>query len=329
VLLNSLRRIYILATTLFITSLSIALYSIVNYYTKGEIFYIQPLPPWQGETYKTITGAFSYRNHYAAFLNLTIPLGIGLAFYETGKTKIHLRKLTKLVDFVLSKRMFFLFCSLLLFTLLIFNSSRAGIAALLISLALTFSYLVLIKKVRLRLKFTIIYCLTILLLLLAVVASGLADPLIHKAQSFGDNGREKLRQTAVVIIKEHPLMGTGAGTYPTIQARYRSALLYGNKMWQHAHNDYLELIITQGIVGFAIFASALLIFLVLLMQALQARSSQMYSLQIACLWSCLGILIHSIADFNFQLPANTIYFWAILAMGIKITILNKESVKNH
>jgi O-antigen ligase len=162
-----------------------------------------------------------------------------------------------------------------------------------------------------------------LLLLLAVVASGLADPLIHKAENFGDNGRGKLRQSAVVIIKEHPLVGTGAGTYPTIQARYRSALLYGNKMWQHAHNDYFELIITQGIVGFTVFASALIILLLLLMKGVQGRSCQMYTLQIACLWSCLGILIHSFVDFNFQLPVNTVYFWVILAMGIKINHLKQ------
>lgn len=329
VLLNSPRRIYILAATLFITSLSMALYAIGNYYTKGGVFYLHPLPPWQGSNHDTITGALSYKNHYASFLNLTIPLGIGLAFYETSKTKNHLRKLTKLIDFVLSVRMFFLLSSLFMFALLIFNTSRAGMAAFLISLALTFSYLVLIKKIRIRLKSMIICCLMTLVLLIAVVATGLSDRLMHRVGNYGENGRDLLRNTAAVIIKEHPIVGTGAGTYPTIQASYKSDLLNENKMWQHVHNDYLELISTQGIFGFMTFASAMLILLFMLLQGLQGRRRQLYSLQVASLCSCLAILIHSMADFNFQLPVNTVYFWTILAMGIKVTMLNKQSFKNQ
>jgi hypothetical protein len=43
------------------------------------------------------------------------------------------------------------------------------------------------------------------------------------------------------------------------------------------------------------------------------------------LCSAIAILLHSLVGFNFQLPVNAIYFYLILAIGIKIPQLRKHS----
>jgi O-antigen ligase len=76
----------------------------------------------------------------------------------------------------------------------------------------------------------------------------------------------------------------------------------------YAHNDYLQVLVEFGIVG---FLAGLVFLLRLLWKAIRAATYS-YSvdgryLAIACVGS-ITILLHSLVDFNMYVPANSMLF---------------------
>src|SRR5579883_1739224 len=75
----------------------------------------------------------------------------------------------------------------------------------------------------------------------------------------GLNGRQELYETGARMAADYPVFGTGPGTFEEVYQLYRSdARLY----WPaQLHNDWLEIRVTWGWVGFALIATALLLVL--------------------------------------------------------------------
>jgi O-antigen ligase len=65
--------------------------------------------------------------------------------------------------------------------------------------------------------------------------------------------RFQIAQTALTIIGDHPLGGTGSGTYPIMNERYNPML--GPR---DTHNTYLHVTAEQGFIGLALFLGMLL-----------------------------------------------------------------------
>ena len=167
-----------------------------------------------------------------------------------------------------------------------------------------------------------------------VIATGVTDSLTKRldAQGYNPNGRALMHQSALAIIEQRPLIGTGAGTYPMLQHNYKSPLLGTSAMSKRAHNDYLELLANQGVIGFSLLATATLLLLLKLFRGLKRNKrgniESLYGLQVASFCSVIAILVHSLADFNFHLPVNAVYFYLILAIGIKCQQLKKPKQRS-
>ena len=323
ILTKTRKHAYLIIYTLFITSALISSYSLINYYSKGMFLYLPPLPPWESSNYDTIHGTFSYKNNYASFLILTIPLGVGLYFNSSIKKMKTLN--TRIISFIMSKHFFFLLASTTMLTALVLNSSRAGLSSLLISLFITI-LIFLMKNIK-KLDLTKLYFyLTLMVSIFAIfIITGISDKLIRRTIKYGENGRDILRSTTIDIYQNFPFVGTGAGTYPVIQNINKSQLLEGSKIWQHAHNDYLELLSNQGLIGGLLFFFAIILLFKNLV--INIKKNPVNSIQLSCICSLLAIIIHSFFDSNFQVPANTVYFFVILAIALKLQLINKVRKK--
>jgi O-antigen ligase len=103
-------------------------------------------------------------------------------------------------------------------------------------------------------------------------------------------------------------------------------------MSKRAHNDYLELLANQGVIGFSLLGAATLLLLLKLFRGLKknkrGNTQSLYGLQVASFCSVIAILVHSLADFNFHLPVNAVYFYLILAIGIKCQQLKKPKQRS-
>lgn len=120
-------------------------------------------------------------------------------------------------------------------------------------------------------------------------------------------------------IKDHLWTGTGLGTFVIVYPFYEPLDQIISRYINHAHNDYLELLLELGIV----FIPLLLIFLWLLFRALFGTSFQ----QAAAL-SLLSILVHSFVDYPLRTMSIAIlfaFFSAIIATRTsKSTITNTD-----
>lgn len=336
-LLNSERRIVTIVNIVFFSSACIACYSIINHYLNGEFSFVSSLTPnSKNEWAVRVRGTFSYHAHYASFLCLTIPLGIGLLYYNlknSNKSSGSNAMLSNLLNVICSINILYLLGSLLMFIVLIKTGSRGGNAAIILAFILTTLGLYQANKSS---KAFTRYIATPVGLVMIVIASlhysGVTDSLVSRYLNDGvdPHGRNFSQKSTLKIISQFPLFGTGAGTYSAIYPQYKlaDASAVNRSQKSHVLNDYLELMSNQGIVGFTIFSIAILMLLHLLFKGLkkQAKPNNLYGIQAACFCSSTAILLHSFVDFNFHLPVNTVYFWIILAVGVKITMLNKQTI---
>jgi O-antigen ligase len=331
-LINTKRRVLSMANTLFFSSAIIALYSLINHYTQGEFSFINSIPPWTKTWEKAAHGTFSYQNHYASFLTLTIPLVYGLIYANRSNKATHIietNNTERIIRLLISLNGLYLLSSLIMIVALFKTVSRGGNTIFIIAVAITFLCVLFQQKKskKEKLKKLGFGIMSIIIISGVIISTGITDSLTKRlnSQGYAPSGRDLMYNTAFAIIQKRPLVGTGAGTYPVLQHKYKDPKLGITPMSKRAHNDYLELIANQGLIGFSLLGFSTLLLTITLFKKLQQstknKTKKLYGLQVASLCSVIAILLHSLVDFNFHLPVNAVYFYLILAIGLKIPLL--------
>ena len=111
-----------------------------------------------------------------------------------------------------------------------------------------------------------------------------------------------------------PVLGWGLGNFPVAYPQYRS---FSTDFFVNAaHDDYLQMLVETGGVGFLI----VLWFLWLLFRNALRKISNWTedingSIALAAMLGCTGILVHSFLDFNLQVPANAALFYVLSVLA--------------
>jgi O-antigen ligase len=119
-----------------------------------------------------------------------------------------------------------------------------------------------------------------------------------------------------------PVWGWGLGTFPTVYPSYRT--FYTDLFVNEAHNDYAQLLVETGLLGFG-----LMLWFLLRLYRNGLPTSRRWefrwdgAVSLAALLGCTGILLHSFVDFNLQVPANAAMFYVLC--GLAATPLAKIS----
>jgi O-antigen ligase len=128
------------------------------------------------------------------------------------------------------------------------------------------------------------------------------------------NNRATIWKDTLRLIDAHPWVGSGLGTfsiaYPGVQTSF------DGKLVSHAHNDYLEFASELGIPAALLLFGG--IFYLLLQSAWCFRRNENRldrAVVLGCFGSILSISLHSLTDFNLQIPANALVFAVILGMA--------------
>jgi O-antigen ligase len=113
-------------------------------------------------------------------------------------------------------------------------------------------------------------------------------------------------------FKDFPLFGSGLGTFEHVFKIYQPEGLTG--YYDHAHNDYLELLLEAGIFGVLIGG---FFFFIVLRGILKKewREREIY-LKAGFLSSLATMAVHSVFDFNLHIPSNAVLFCLILGMAV-------------
>lgn len=164
------------------------------------------------------------------------------------------------------------------------------------------------------------------------------------AQSFDEtgrfsDGRFSLWADVVQIIKKYLIVGTGFGTFLAIYPLYKT--INNQLIYDHAHNDYLELLTDGGLIGFFLISWFLAAILFHGWKMIRKRNDH-YSilLGIGSISGIVALLSHSITDFNLHNGAVGLYFFfvcGLLVSGVNTrfgyysqgTLLKKKPISTN
>lgn len=258
---------------------------------------------WNYWSVNSLWGAFGpyvNRNHYAGLMEMLIPLS---AAYVFSRPEGH------------PQRNLLGFAVLLPIASLLLSGSRGGFISLLIEIIILGVVLFRVSLVSGRRSLLAIGALGITgaAILFFWIDPGQMSKRLEGVfnlrtstdVSYGHRGETAL--DTLLILRDHPLTGTGLGSFPTVFPQYQT--VPGDLIWGHAHNDFAEGLAETGMIGAVLIFGALIIYFTRAFERLRARPRNVAEwMQLGAMTAVLGLLVHSFFDFNLRIPANAAWF---------------------
>ena len=256
----------------------------------GKIFWSYT-PRFHGSIY----GSYVNHDHYAGLMEMLvpIPLVVSMGHLFSG-----------------GKRALVVFCAVLMASTIFLSGSRGGMIAFVLEIVL-FATLTLMQRRNPRVALGVVAGCVLVLAFLVFLGKG---QVLGRLGDLGPGIRLDMTKDSIRMFLQRPVWGWGLGTFPTVYPTYRS--FYTNLFINEAHNDYAQLLVETGLLGFAL----MLWFLTCLYRRGLPTSRRWEfkwdgALSLAALVGCTGILFHSFVDFNLQIPANAAFFYVLAALA--------------
>ena len=261
----------------------------------------------------TARGTFINRNSFAAFIGMIWPLALGITLAMTGRVY----SLKEVLGSDRLNRQALMAMGIIVFLLaLIFTRSRAGIVSGLVGF-LAFSIMARTGMKAMALNTRVLLGGIIVLLCIYTMTIGVG-PILQRFLTLGaDSGsRMDIWRDSLPIINDHPL-GIGLGNYENVFHVYNQSLT-SDKTVIHAHNDYLQLLIERGWIGFFAIMIGFFIFLGKRAQRIKKldfrKDPLRFYLAVGAFSGLISMSVHCLFDFNLQIPANCLYFVVLMAI---------------
>jgi O-antigen ligase len=127
------------------------------------------------------------------------------------------------------------------------------------------------------------------------------------------------------IIRANPIIGVGLGAYETAYPIYaKDNGLTG--IVAQSHNDYLQVLADSGIVGGLILLWFMGTVCWAIIRGLKAPDPFLVKVTIAGGVGIFGIMVHSLFDFNLQLPSHALLFCLLSVVVSPISATSPELV---
>jgi O-antigen ligase len=272
------------------------------------------------------TGTYINYDHYAGLLEMILPFALALAYGEYWKiSRQNSRAPGQLRNAILrgelQKLVLWLILATVLFAAIVFSQSRMGLMSAIVSALLMFVLAATSGWQRGWQRMSVAMLTFVFLFAGISLAVWIGpEPVMARFKTLGEqygasaNNRATIWKDTLRLIDAHPWVGTGLGTfsvaYPSVQTSFEGRLV------SHAHNDYLEFASELGIPAAVILFGG--IFYLLLQSAWSFRRNENRldrAVALGCFGSILSILLHSMTDFNLQIPANALMVGVVLGMG--------------
>lgn len=167
-------------------------------------------------------------------------------------------------------------------------------------------------------------------LLIFLLQPEFVDRFVEMVDEKGESSRKILWQAAWGLFQDHPVTGSGLGSYRMYFESYREEGLGLGPLY--VHNEYLQALAELGVVGFALLFGALgyaywkgfrawrqIPALALVTGDAGKKSRKVPTIRLflgGVLMALLVFAVHEILEFHFKLPA--LFFWAALYFGILV-----------
>ena len=273
------------------------------------------------------SGGFVNRNHLAGFLEITLALGIGLmmgALKETGaRTWRQFARDT--AQLLLSPKAPLRIFLIIMVIALVMTRSRMGNTAFFASLLIAGSVALILSRHATRSTVMLIASLIVLDLFIVGAWFGVEKTVDRIQQTTRSDIEERVEPTvyAADMVRHYPVFGSGPGSFYTAFTRYRGSDI--KPFYDHAHNDYTQILVESGIVGVLLLGSLPAAALVLSVLALSRRRDPLArGFAFSVLMGVSALALHSTVDFNLQIPANALAFTVLVAYGWVAMFLDRR-----
>ena len=328
--LTSVRRLRIVIHLVIAIAVASAIFGIVRRTTQHDTGFVLPLLHLE-QGY----GQFINRNHFAFLMEMALGLILGLVLGGGVRREQVLAYLGMLLP---------------IWTALVLSGSRAGVIAMLAEVVVAaFLLSGLLRNRQLDdsqsrllglLRSGPVRIGLFLVLVFGVVfgsfylggehlASRLeasrADFSAAPSESRMGVSRNEIWALTFKMIAAHPVLGVGMGAYWAAVPEFHDA----SGAWtpQEAHNDYLELLASGGLFGFAI---GVWFFVAVVKKARTNLQSPHRLGRAACLGASIGIAgvaVHSLVDFGLHVTVNALVFTTLIVIATSEHPWDKETIR--
>lgn len=309
VFIDSPRRLRVVTYTIVIFGFALAIFGLTqSVVSPTRIYGIKEL----GQS--TAFGPFINRHHFAAYMEMALGLTGGLLLSGA---------------IVREKRLLCIFAAVIMAIALVMTNSRGGIISLFaetlfifIIVGVSFGRRAESGERKSGRASALMIRAGLAFVLLAVVFSAVVflggEEVLSRfigtvnAQD-PTTGRVHFWRGTLEIIRDHPLVGTGLGSFGVAYTLYDTR--NGIFRLEQAHNDYLQLLSDAGIVGAIL---GLLFVGILFRRGFARRETDdpfRRGVATGALVGCFAVLVHSFFDFTLHTTANGLLFLTLAALA--------------
>jgi O-antigen ligase/Tfp pilus assembly protein PilF len=325
--INDERQINRILDILLIVGGLFGIYGIFQYNGIDFSFWIRNIGRQQ------VFGLFGNVNYFAEYLIVPLPIAVSLFFASRNKFK----------------KILLLIAILAMGISLIVTFTRGSYLSFGVSLIFMF-FLFLISRgknfIKNNKKIFIIALVAIIIITFLFVIPNLlneSDTVISKiksrisiaqiSQDFSFKRRIATWKFTGMMIKDHPLIGSGIGTFKYNTLRYQAEFfaqgenrsLYPHGFADKAHNEYLQLWAEMGIVGLGIFIWLIISYFRFGLKILRKiKDEYRQGIIIGLMGAIMAVLVDGIFGFPLHLPATIVLFWLALGLTVAVGLLKDE-----
>jgi O-antigen ligase len=252
-----------------------------------------------------IFGPYVNRSHFAGYVVMAIPLAVAFALEALSglgrEWRRRRRGLAVLGDPEANAFVRRSAEAMMLVVGLIASQSRGGVVAFAVSMA--------------ALPFTSRHrraaaAVVLLVALLGVPWLGLGDIVLGFKGRGIQASRIDMWRDMLPMFPSFPLLGSGFNAFGTAYAPFQT--IWRMDFIGEAHDDYLQVLLDNGLVGAGLFA-----YLLFRTFEAAARAASRSAFGVGLFGGLLALAVHALVDFNWQIPANAATYVALAALAFR------------
>ncbi len=247
-------------------------------------------------------GSFVSRHNFAAFMELSLAIPLGMIFSGSVRP---------------DKRLLYITAIALMGIALLLCGSRGGLVAFLAEIICVLFF----AASSLRRSFNVQLALSVILIALVIggavfVGGDTSFTRIAETAATDDltTGRTHIWQVAVEIIRAYFPLGVGLGAFGVAYTQFDS--MSGLERVEQAHNDFLQIVTDAGLVGIVLGGFFIYGFAKLGMRIRGINNQYRRGVAVGAFAGCLAVLVHSLVDFVLHTTAISVLFIIVLSVLI-------------
>jgi O-antigen ligase len=301
------RRVRVLVYTVLAIAVASAVFGILRQTSQQETGFLLPLLK-KNQGY----GQFINKNHFAYLMEMAFGLGLGIVL-GGGVARERL--------------MIYVALLLPIWTGLVLANSRGGILAMLAQVVVAVLLLVsshgdyelpkIAQSAALRAVLLVVLVIGVLFGTFWVggdrLATNFENATNEIASSSTGASRNEIWRATLKMFAAHPIVGVGLGAYWIGITAYHEAS--GLMTPQEAHNDYLELLSSGGLIGLALGVWFAVAVVRKIRQNLSTDVGSQRAVRFGAVLGITGIAAHSLVDFGLHIMTNAVVFIVLIMIA--------------